>query len=313
MTTKKTIRGLNIVLTGASSGIGKAIAVCLAQEGANLVLAARRDAILQDVASECEAHGGTAFAVKTDVTNFSDIQNLIETALEHLGTIDVWINNAGVLAAGDFTDTPLEVHEQVIKVNLIGPLHGIYGILPYFKERNCGIIINTVSLGAFIPNPYSVAYTASKFGLRGMDEALRCELGRHPEIHLCDVNPAFIDTPGISHAANYTGAELVPVPPLYDPFQVAEAVKSLILNPRDSIMVGGSARAGKFVHALIPKILGTGMAKMAEAYFKKGKAANPTEGTLFSSAYTDHVARGNRMKRPSLLKKLFTKKYALDR
>ena len=309
---KKEIKGLNIVLIGASSGIGKATALSLAQAGANLVLASRREAILQAVASECESHGGKAIAVKTDVTNFEDIQNLIEKALDFYGSIDVWINNAGVLAAGEFTETPLEVHEKVIEVNLMGPMHGTYGILPYFKEQNKGTIINTVSLGAFIPNPYSAAYCASKFGLRGMNEAIRFELTHFPEIHLCDVNPAFIDTPGINHAANYTGAVLEPVPPLYDPFQVAEAVKSLILNPRDSVMVGGSARAGKIVHALFPKILGKSMAKIAETYFHKGKPAPDTDGNLFSSAYGGSEARGGNMKRPSILKKFFTKKYALE-
>ncbi len=289
----KKFKGKTIVITGASSGLGKAIALTLAEEGANLILSSRRETILQEVASECEAHGGTAVAVKADVTKFKDMQNLVEKALDQFGSIDVWINNAGVLAAGEFTDTPLEVHEQVIKVNLLGPLHGTYAILPYFKQKNIGTIINTVSLGAFVPNPYSVAFSASKFGLRGLNDALRFELDRYPDIHVCDLNPVSIDTPGIKHAANFTGAELSSTPPLIDPFRVAEAVVSLIENPRPRIFVGEGARAEKFVHALFPNILGKSMAKLAESYFSRGKKAPDSSGNLFSSSYVDSETRGH--------------------
>lgn len=306
------IRGLNIVITGASSGIGKAIALSLAHAGANLVLASRREAILQDVASECEAKGGRAIAIKTDVTDYEDVQNLLQKALDFYGSIDVWINNAGVLAAGEFTETPLEVHEQVLRVNLLGPLHGMYAILPYFQERGVGQIINTVSMGGYVPNPYSVAYCASKFGLRGLNESLRYENAKYKDIHICDVNPAFIDTPGLDHAANYTGAEMPAVPPLYDPFQVADAVLSLIGRPRDSVMVGGTARAGRFAHFFVPNLIGKTMAKLGETYFKTGKKVKDTEGTLFEADYSDHEARGERMTRPSLLKRYLNKKYALE-
>jgi short-subunit dehydrogenase len=282
-----------IVITGASSGLGKAIALTLAEEGANLVLSSRRESILQEVASECDAHGGVAIAIRADVTKFKDMQNLVEKALDQFGFIDVWINNAGVLAAGEFTDTPLEVHEQVIKVNLLGPLHGTYAILPYFKQKNSGTIINTVSLGAYVPNPYSVAYSASKFGLRGLNDSLRFELNHYPEIHVCDLNPAFIDTPRIEHAANFTGAELVHTPPLIDPFKVAEAVVSLIEKPRASIIVGEGAKTGKFVHALFPNIFGKSMAKLAESYFSRGKRASDSAGNLFSSSYVDSETRGH--------------------
>jgi short-subunit dehydrogenase len=165
-----------VVITGASSGIGKAIALTLAKEGMNLVLAARREAILQEVASECEALGGTAIAVKTDVTNKSEVENLRETAISFFGIIDVWINNAGTMAIGELNETPLEAHEQVIRTNLIAPLYGIYSILPYFKERKKGIIINTVSIGAYVPTPFAASYSAGKFGLRGLDEAIRSEV-----------------------------------------------------------------------------------------------------------------------------------------
>ena len=297
-------QGKTVVITGASSGIGKAIALTLAQEGMNLVLAARREAVLQEVASECEAMGGVAIAVKTDVTNKNEVQNLKETAISFFGTIDIWINNAGTMAIGELNETPLEAHEQVIKTNLMAPLYGIYSILPYFKERKKGIIINTVSIGAYVPTPFAASYSAGKFGLRGLDEAVRSEVKEFSEIHLCDVNPAFINTPGNLHAANYTGKEIHMAPPVYDPFQVAHAVKKLIENPKENIMVGGAARIARFVHSLAPHLLGSAIARSARIYFQKAKSAPVTAGGLFSPTPLGVTARGENMKRPSLLKRI---------
>lgn len=122
---------------------------------------------------------------------------LANAANDWQGSIDVWINNAGVLAAGDFDSTPMAVHEQVIKTNLLGYMNGAHAVLPFFKAQGCGIIINNISIGGFLPVPYGAGYTASKFGLRGWSEALKGELAQWPEIYVCDLFPAFLDTPGI--------------------------------------------------------------------------------------------------------------------
>lgn len=302
-------RGKTAVIVGASSGIGKAIALTLAKEGMNLALAARREEALQEVASECEVLGGTAVAIKTDVTVFSEVEDLVSKTRSFFGEIDVWVHNAGVMAIGEFTQTPLDSHEQVIKTDLLGPMYGAYAILPYFKEKKKGTIINIVSMGAYVPNPFATAYSAAKFGLRGFSQALRYELSEFGNIHVCEVNPAFIDTPGVVHAANYIGKELHLAPPVYDPFQVAQTVKKLIIKPKRSVMVGGSARAARLFHGLAPSILGKILAKAARAYIASARPKAMGHGNLFSPVYQGTTARGGNMKRPSFLKALYDRKF----
>jgi short-subunit dehydrogenase len=296
-----------VVITGASSGIGKAIALTLAKRGMNLVLAARRDTLLQEVASECESLGASAVGIRTDVTKFEDLVNLMNKAKVFFGEIDIWINNAGVMAVGEFNVTPVESHEQVIKINLLGPLYGSYAVLPYFKERGKGIIINTVSIGAFIPTPFASSYAASKFGVRGLDEALRGELEDYHDIHICDVNPYFTDTPGIFHVANYSGKKLQLAPPVYDPFQVAEVVSKLIDRPKPNVMVGGAARLVRFLHALSPNLLGKALARSARAYFKFARPAPLSSGSLFSPVLEGEGTRAGNTRKPSVWKWMHSK------
>eukprot|EP01030_Chromulinospumella_sphaerica_P004158 gene4158-4072_t len=180
-----------VVITGASSGIGRAAAHAFASQGARLVLGARDIAALDAVVEECAARGATALAVRTDVTNSEQMRALAEQAAAFGdGRIDIWINNAGVGAVGSFEDTPLEAHEQVLQTDLLGYLRGAYVAWPYFKKQGRGTLINTLSLGSWVAQPYAAAYSASKYGLRGLSEALRGELIGYPDIHVCDIYPA---------------------------------------------------------------------------------------------------------------------------
>jgi short-subunit dehydrogenase len=279
--TQRPLLQKNIVITGASSGIGRATALVLAQAGANIIVSARRLLLLEEVAKECSKYDVKALAFKADVTRLDDLRSLYEFALKELGQIDIWINNAGVGAVGEFTKTPIEVHEQVIKTNLMGQLYGAYVIVPYFKDQQKGILINNISIGAFVPTPYAVAYSASKFGLKGYAEALRYELLDYKDIHVCDIFPAFIDTPGFIHGANFSGSEISPGKPIYDPYKVANTILSLCLNPKDRIMVGNSGKIARLLHALTPKLMGNLLAHFVQSY---GKGAAPrafTTGNLF--------------------------------
>ena len=166
-----------VVITGASSGIGRAAAHAFASEGARLVLGARDEMALAEVVEECAARGATALPVQTDVTNSNQMRALADQAAAFGdGRIDIWINNAGVGAVGSFDETPLEAHEQVLQTDLVGYLRGAYMAWPYFKMQKRGILINTLSLGSWVAQPYAAAYSASKYGLRGLSEALRGEL-----------------------------------------------------------------------------------------------------------------------------------------
>lgn len=275
------LNGATVVITGASSGIGRATALTFARRGANLVLAARRAHVLADVAAECERWGAQALAVPTDVTDPQAMKQLAQEAAATFGGIDVWVNNAGIGAVGEFTQTPLAAHEQVVRTNLLGYLNGAHAVLPYFQRQQAGVLINVISVGGWVPQPYAVAYSASKFGLRGYSEALRAELRHWPAIHVCDVFPAFIDTPGFQHGGNYTGREVKPAPPVYDPQQVAEAIVALVRRPHKEVTVGASATVLRLSYALLPGVTRWALARFVESYFRQARPVPVTDGSMF--------------------------------
>lgn len=276
------VKGKIVVITGASSGVGRATALEFARQGATVVLGARREDALKEVAAECEALGGKAKVVVTDVTDPKAVHGLAAAAMELGGRIDVWINNAGVLAAGEFTQTPIDAHDQVIRTNLMGYLHGAHAVLPHFKRQGYGVLINNISVGGWFPVPYGVGYSASKFGLRGFSEALKGELRRYPDIHVCDLYPAFLDTPGIQHAGNYTSGALKPAPPVYDPRKVARRMVAVARNPRSVSLVGFTAPLLWAANAFFPGLTRGITARVIEGYLKQAKPIAPTSGNLFA-------------------------------
>lgn len=291
------LRGATVVITGATSGIGRATAQEFARHGARLVLAARRHEVLQDVVDECRRLGAPdALAVPTDTTNANAVHQLARAAVRFgQGRLDVWVNNAGSGAIGQFDATPLEAHEQVIRLNLLGYLYGAYAALPYFRRQGRGTLINVVSLGAWVPEPYTVAYSASKFGLRGMMDTLRVELTETPGIQVCDVHPAYIDTPGFQHGANFTGRVIKPAPPVFPPQQVAEAVVRLVHQPRPHTMVGWTAPVFRWLYALAPGLTRRTSMRLFRRYLNQAQPAPITQGSLFEphpAPHGDEVSGG---------------------
>lgn len=289
-----------IVITGASSGVGKAMALELAQHGAKLVLAARREKALDEVVNECNGLGAMAIAVPTDMRSVESIQQLATKADAFGGAIDVWINNAGVLAAGPLEEVPAEVNEDVIKTNLLGYMHSAHTVLPYFKQQKQGILINNISVGGWFPTPYGAAYTASKFGIRGFSESLKGELSEYPDIHICDLYPGFLDTPGMQHAANYTGKYLKPAPPVYDPYKVAKAVVQVINDPRSRTTIGATTTMLKLAFQLFPALTRTITSSVIRRYLKQADATELTSGNILHTVhYGTSVEGGWRKKGPT--------------
>lgn len=239
-----------VVITGASSGIGRATAHEFARQGATLFLAARDRTALHDVAEECHRFGGQARFIVADVTQPEDMQRLAQSAIEAAGRIDVWVNNAGVGALGAFEEIPLQDHARVIQTDLVGQINGAYAVLPHFKQRGSGILINNISLGGWAPQPYAASYSAAKFGLRAFAESLQGELRQWPEIHVCNVYPAVMDTPGFRDGGNYTGRAVKPVPPVYDPRRTARTIVKLARYPQPTAYVGLPAMLARLAHGM---------------------------------------------------------------
>lgn len=166
------------IITGASSGIGEASARLLAKAGYQIVLAARRAERLQSLQQEIEADGGEALAVPTDVSVLASIENLVNTAQDAYGQIDLLLNNAGF---GRFKWLeqlhPEKDIDRQIEVNLLGVIYASRAVLPYMIERRSGHIINMASMASYIATPTYSVYAASKFAVRGFSEALRREVG----------------------------------------------------------------------------------------------------------------------------------------
>src|SRR5918911_2162180 len=209
-----------VVVTGASSGIGRATAHAFAKRGASLMLAARSDQQLDIVERECADLGVRAIGVPTDVADNEQIERLGARAEEEYGRVDVWVNNAGLLLLGRIDEAPVEDFERIIQTNLMGTAYGSRVALKHFRQRGQGTLINVSSIVSGMGQIYSSAYTASKWGVRGLSEALRMEVADQPGIHVCTVMPSAIDAPIFQHAANYTGQDIKALPPVYPPEQV---------------------------------------------------------------------------------------------
>lgn len=173
---RNTFRGNSVIVTGASSGIGKALALLLAGEGACLALAARNAQRLDSLARECQQRGGKAIAIPTDVADESQCRALVQHAQETYGRIDVLINNAGIDIVSKLEDLPdLHSFKQVIAVNFYGAVHCTYHALPHLKETR-GRIVNISSLGGMLAIPFNTSYIASKFAMIGFSDSLRMEV-----------------------------------------------------------------------------------------------------------------------------------------
>ncbi|MGE5517242.1 MAG: SDR family oxidoreductase [Bacteroidota bacterium] len=279
-----------VVITGASSGIGRAAAQVFAQAGARLALAARSQPALEVAARECIAAGGEALPVPCDVTNAEEVLHLAETARQHFGRIDVWVNDAGVHLLGRIDEVPLNDFRQVIDVNLMGTVHGCRAALPVFRAQGSGIVINIASMAGAMGQPYASAYVASKWAVRGLSEALRMEVMDQPDIHVCTVLPPSIDTPLFQNAANYAGRVVQPMPPVYSPEQVAETIVAVARRPVREAFIG-LGRLAAAAHALAPGATERLMSRAANRRHFQNRASGPSHGNLYSPR-TDSVHGG---------------------
>jgi short-subunit dehydrogenase len=171
-----TFREKTVIVTGASSGIGRALALRLADEGAWLALAARNSQRLDAVATECRARGAKATVMRTDVAQEYQCEELIQRTRETYGRIDMLVNNAGIDVVSKLEDlSDLSLFKQVVDVNFYGTVHCTYHALPYLKET-VGRIVNISSLGGVLAIPYNTSYIASKFAVIGFSDSLRMEV-----------------------------------------------------------------------------------------------------------------------------------------
>jgi short-subunit dehydrogenase len=294
------LAGKVIVITGASSGFGRGAALRFARAGASVVLAARRDDVLDEVAAQVTELGGQALAVPTDVGIETEVEALCRAAVGQFGGIDVWVNNAGTGAVGRFDDVPLRDHKKVIETDLLGTLYGSYFAIRQFRQQTFGNLINVSSVLGKIPAPYFTSYVAAKHGVIGLSASIRQELQADEitEIHVCTVLPTSMDTPFFEHAANYLGRETMPIPPVYDADKVVETIVRLATEPKDEVTVGTAGKFATFFHQIAPKITEVLMRKRTQkAELEKAPPAEDTPGAVQEPSSSGKTVSGGWLKK----------------
>ncbi|MFS0604915.1 SDR family oxidoreductase [Peribacillus frigoritolerans] len=181
-----------IVITGASSGIGRATATLLAERGAKVVVGARRKENLEELASSITSKGGIVSYQVTDVTNRSDVEYLVKHAVNTYGKVDVMINNAGVMPLSTLDQLKVDEWEKMIDVNIKGVLYGIAAVLPVMQEQGYGHIINTSSTAGHVVEPTAAVYAGTKFAVMAISEGLRKEAAGNIKVTV--ISPGVTET-----------------------------------------------------------------------------------------------------------------------
>lgn len=294
---KRDLNGAVVVITGASSGIGREAALQFAAEGSRLVLAARDGEALEEVAALCRDRGAEAFAVPTDVSDEGRVDALRDFAMTQLGAIDVWVNDAAAYMMGPVEDVPAAAVRRLFDVNVMGVVHGCRAALKEMKLRDRGVIINVGSVAGKAAYAQASAYCASKHAVHGFTEALRQELVG-TGVEACIVAPATVDTPLFEHAANYTGREIEAMKPIYAPADVAAAIVSCAKRPRREVLVGAAPRMMAMMQTVTPGLFERVQPKMVERDHLGGQARARSSGNLYSTREPHQVDGGWRVRKP---------------
>ncbi|HEY4106477.1 MAG TPA: SDR family NAD(P)-dependent oxidoreductase [Polyangiaceae bacterium] len=227
-----------VVITGASSGIGAALAALLGARGENLVLAARRKPELDAVV----ARSGSAIGVVADVTNRAEVERIAQAGLTKFGRIDVWVNNAGRGISRSVLDLSDEDFEQMMSVNVKSALYGMQTAVPIFRHQGKGQLINVSSVLGRVPlAPFRSAYSASKHALNALTASLRLDLRAEPNIFVSSVHPGVVKTE-FGLRALHGGVDSRAIPNAQSAEEVAQVIASVIDEPRADVYTSAHAK-----------------------------------------------------------------------
>ncbi|MBW3668495.1 MAG: SDR family oxidoreductase [Actinobacteria bacterium] len=228
-----------VVVTGASAGVGRAIAQAFAETGADVGLIARGEVTLKAAAAEIEATGGKAHAVVADVADAEAVERAADEIESALGPIDVWVNNAMTSVFCEFTEMTLEEFRRVTDVTYHGYVHGTHAALRYMLPRDRGVIVQIGSALAYRGIPLQSAYCGAKHAIEGFTESVRCELiHQGSNVALGIVQLPAVNTPQFDWVLSRLPRRAQPVPPIFQPELIAAAVVDFARRPRREMWLG---------------------------------------------------------------------------
>jgi short-subunit dehydrogenase len=251
---KRELRDRRMLITGASSGIGRALAEAAAKEGAAVAVAARSAEKLDELAASLNAAGAKVVAVPADVTSAADRQRLLDTAVERLGGLDVLVNNAGLGSHGHFADSTEAIMRQVMEVNFFAPAELMRLAIPLLAQGREPAIVNVASMCGRRGMPAWPEYSASKFALVGLAEALRAELVRW-DIAVLTILPGLTGTDWHSHLLRREGKMEINYHEGMAPSYVAEQILAALRKNRGETVLGTEARWILRVNRLLPRLV----------------------------------------------------------
>lgn len=228
-----------VLVVGATSGIGRAVAHQLSAQGARLILASRSAESLEQTRQECVGRGAAdVLVVPTDVGVRDQVEALFEKSVERFGRLDGVVHGAAVIAYGRFDDVPAEVFDQVMTTNLIGTSNVARASLRLFAGQQAGSLVVIGSVLAKIATPYMSTYCTSKWAVQGLVRILQIEARSQPDVHVSLVSPGGVDTPIYDQAGTYTGRHGQPPPPVSAPETVAAKVVGALDKPGRDVSAG---------------------------------------------------------------------------
>lgn len=249
--------GRRVVITGASSGLGRLTALRFAEEGARVAVIARGEEGLRTLQREIEDMGSECLTIRCDVSDEKQMRMAASHIASRFGGIDVWVNNAAVSLYGEIDKVPVDEMRRLMDVNFFGQVNGLQAALPYLDESakrgRKPVLIGVLSGLARSSVPLQGAYVAAKHALYGFYETLRQELKhRHSKVAVSLILPSTIDTPLFIHAKSYLGVRPRGISPIYPVERFADAILDLSEKPKRAHVEGGFAKLAIFLQTFFP-------------------------------------------------------------